>query len=85
MGRVGVGHTGGGDGPNVSYSKENAYEKKKDQEKRWTKGRGTNGTRSLLTCNISFFHFLFYLPYIYKILQFKVGIMRLKKVNSEET
>ena len=32
-----------------------------------------------------FFHFLFYLPYIYKILQFKVGIIRLKKVNDEET
>ena len=26
-----------------------------------------------------FISFFFYLPYIYKILQFKVGIMRLKK------
>ena len=31
------------------------------------------------------FSSLFYLPYIYKILQFKVEIMRLKKVNGEET
>ena len=37
----------------------------------------------MMTFIHSFIHF--YLPYIYNILQFKVGIMRLKKVNGEET